>query len=107
MKLNWLFLLLFFFEINYAQKNTLNTVDLTIDSSIEGTLLIPSKKNKTPLAIIIQGSGPTDRDGNQSSLKNNSLKFLAQNLYKNNIASFRYDKRLVKQVLDGTFDVSK
>lgn len=107
MKLNWLFLLLFFFEINYAQKNTLNTVDLTIDSSIEGTLLIPSKKNKTPLAIIIQGSGPTDRDGNQSSLKNNSLKFLAQNLYKNNIASFRYDKRLVKQVLDGTFDESK
>ena len=56
------------------------------------TLLVPSKGN-IPLVLIIAGSGPTDRDGNSGSLKNNSLKMLAQGLHDNNIASFRFDKR--------------
>mgnify|MGYP001410667909 CR=1 FL=1 len=73
MKLNFVLLFLFFFEIIPAQNTTFNSEDLSIQSSIQGTLLIPSNKNKIPLAIIIQGSGPTDRDGNQKGLKNNSL----------------------------------
>ena len=64
----------------------------TPTGNIEGTLLVPSKEN-APLVLIIAGSGPTDRDGNSGSLKNNSLKMLAQGLYDNNIASFRFDKR--------------
>ncbi len=64
----------------------------TPTGNIEGTLLVPSKEN-VPLVLIIAGSGPTDRDGNSGSLKNNSLKMLAQGLYDNNIASFRFDKR--------------
>jgi len=64
----------------------------TPTGNIEGTLLVPSKKN-VPLVLIIAGSGPTDRDGNSGSLKNNSLKMLAQGLYDNNIASLRFDKR--------------
>jgi hypothetical protein len=64
----------------------------TPTGNIEGTLLLPSKEN-IPLVLIIAGSGPTDRDGNSGSLKNNSLKMLAQGLYDNNIASFRFDKR--------------
>ena len=60
----------------------------TPTGNIEGTLLVPSKKN-APLVLIIAGSGPTDRDGNSGSLKNNSLKMLAQGLYDNNIASLR------------------
>jgi len=64
----------------------------TPTGNIEGTLLVPSKKN-APLVLIIAGSGPTDRDGNSGSLKNNSLKMLAQGLYDNNIASLRFDKR--------------
>ena len=43
--------------------------------------------------IIIAGSGPTDRDGNNSMMTNNSLKLLAEGLVKNGIASLRYDKR--------------
>ena len=64
----------------------------TPTGNIEGTLLVPSKGN-CPLVLIIAGSGPTDRDGNNISLQNNSLKMLAQGLYENNIASFRFDKR--------------
>ena len=64
----------------------------TPTGNIEGTLLLPPKEN-IPLVLIIAGSGPTDRDGNSGSLKNNSLKMLAQGLYDNNIASLRFDKR--------------
>ena len=64
----------------------------TPTGNIEGTLLVPAKEN-SPLVLIIAGSGPTDRDGNNISLQNNSLKMLAQGLYENNIASFRFDKR--------------
>lgn len=46
-------------------------------------------------ALIIPGSGPTDRDGNQPELANNSLKYLAENLTKNGIATLRYDKRAI------------
>ena len=64
----------------------------TPTGNIEGTLLVPSKE-QSPLVLIIAGSGPTDRDGNNISLQNNSLKMIAQGLYMNDIASFRFDKR--------------
>jgi alpha-beta hydrolase superfamily lysophospholipase len=51
------------------------------------------------LAIIIAGSGPTDRDGNNSSMKSNYLKMLAEELNKKGISSFRYDKRGVSKSL--------
>jgi len=102
----WGILFLFFIGLCSAQNSTFISEDLSINSVIDGTLLIPESNKKTPLAIIIQGSGPTDRDGNQTNLNNNSLKFLAEGLYKKKIASFRYDKRLVKQVLNGTFKES-
>ncbi len=60
---------------------------------LEGTLLIPEAKVTIPVALIIAGSGPTDRDGNNPMMKNNSLKMLATELLKNGIASLRYDKR--------------
>ena len=56
-----------------------------------------------PLAIIIAGSGPTDRDGNQSFMKSNALKKLAIALGEKGIASFRYDKRVVKHMKQGRF----
>ena len=40
-------------------------------------------------------------------MKNNSLKFLAEALYKNEIASFRYDKRIVKIMKTGSIDEKK
>ncbi len=60
---------------------------------IYGTLLTPQTSKKAPLAIIIAGSGNTDRNGNQPQMKNNSLKFLAEYLSSNGIATLRFDKR--------------
>lgn len=58
-----------------------------------GTLTTPDLSKKFPVALIISGSGPTDRDGNNLKMKNNSLKMLAEALAKNGIASLRFDKR--------------
>ena len=49
--------------------------------------------DNTPIIVIVPGSGPTDRDSNNSQMKNNALKFLAQGLADNNISSIRVDKR--------------
>ena len=64
----------------------------TPTGNIEGTLLLPSNENP-PVALIIAGSGPTDRDGNSPGLKMDYLKMLAEGLNQHNIASIRYDKR--------------
>jgi hypothetical protein len=46
------------------------------------------------VALLIAGSGPTDRDGNNpEGGHNDALKKLAQVLARNGIASLRYDKR--------------
>ncbi|MCF6136496.1 alpha/beta hydrolase [Pseudalkalibacillus berkeleyi] len=71
---------------------------LTIESptgKLYGSLLTSEKSGPTPIAIIIPGSGPTDRNGNSPLLpgKNNSLKLLAEGLSEQGIASLRYDKR--------------
>lgn len=60
---------------------------------LNGTLLKP-KKAKT-LVIIIAGSGPTDRNGNNPGIpgENNSLKYLAEGLEGKGVACFRFDKR--------------
>lgn len=75
-----------------AQKEEAITLK-TETGDIEGTLTIPEVKLPVPVALIIAGSGPTDRDGNNPMMKNNSLKMLATELAKNGIASLRYDKR--------------
>lgn len=72
----------------------------TTTGNIEGTLLLPEQKTGIPVVLIIAGSGPTDRNGNQEEGTNNSLKFLAQEFQKKGIASLRYDKRGVAQSSD-------
>ncbi len=93
-----LIIFLFYIGTATAQNNNFNSQDLSITPLVDGTLLIPESEKKHPLVIIIGDSGPIDRNGNQQMVVNNSLKFLAEGLYKNNIASFRYDKRIVKQM---------
>ena len=64
---------------------------LTIaEGNLYGTLRTPPIETKVPLAIIIAGSGPTDRNGVADSYKQ-----LAEQLCKNDIATFSYDKRMI------------
>lgn len=65
----------------------------TKTGNIEGTLMYPSAPLPVPVALIIAGSGPTDRNGNNPMMTNNSLKMLAEALASNGIATLRFDKR--------------
>jgi fermentation-respiration switch protein FrsA (DUF1100 family) len=68
----------------------------TPDGKLYGTLEVPTRgKAPYPVVLIIAGSGPTDRNGNSSVIPgaNNSLKYLAEGLAAEGIASLRYDKR--------------
>jgi pimeloyl-ACP methyl ester carboxylesterase len=66
----------------------------TPTGEIHGTLSLPlDETGKTPVALIIAGSGPTDRNGNNTQMQNNSLRLLAEKLAENKIASVRFDKR--------------
>ena len=96
--------LLFFITTIYAQDRQFEELDLSVTPLIDGTLLNPINSNRPDLAIIIAGSGPTDRNGNQNFMKNNSLKKLAEQLSSHGIATFRYDKRIVKQIKIGKID---
>lgn len=70
-----------------------------------GTLLLPKSDTPVPVVLIISGSGPTDRDGNNpDGGRNDSLKRLAWVLARHNIASVRYDKRGVAASLAATPD---
>ncbi len=101
-----LILFLLYSATFYAQNKIYIEQQLIINQHIDGTLLLPNEKNKPSIAIIIAGSGPTDRNGNQNFLKNNSLKKLAERLTENGIATFRYDKRIVKQIRQGNIDLN-
>ncbi len=61
-------------------------------AELHGSLLLPTGVRRPPVALIIAGSGPTDRDGNNAGMKNNSLKMLAFALKDQGIASLRFDK---------------
>lgn len=65
----------------------------TKTGQIFGTLTTPKEFTKIPLALIIAGSGPTDRNCNGPMIKCDAYKKLAYRLAENNIASLRYDKR--------------
>ena len=65
----------------------------TETGNIQGAMLLPEHFNKIPVVLIIAGSGPTDRNGNNPMMKNNSLKMLAEGLGNHGIASVRFDKR--------------
>lgn len=77
----------------------------TGNGELHGSLLLPKSDTPVPVVLIISGSGPTDRDGNNpDGGRNDSLKRLAWVLAKHNIASVRFDKRGVAASLAATPD---
>ena len=76
----------------FAQTET-DVVLETSTGDIKGKLLLPKDNETKTVVLIISGSGPTDMDGNNEVMKNNSLKMVAEELQKNGIASLRFDKR--------------
>ncbi len=66
----------------------------TPTGTLYGTQIMPTSNASEPVVLIVAGSGPTDRNGNNPLAgQNNSLKLLAEGLADRGIASIRYDKR--------------
>jgi pimeloyl-ACP methyl ester carboxylesterase len=61
--------------------------------AIDAVLTIPPGVERPPVALLIAGSGSTDRDGNGPQIKPATLKKLSEQLLARNIATLRYDKR--------------
>ncbi len=90
------------FSILLSMSTTLLAQDIaynlwTPTGELKGSLLMPETKNSVPVVLLIAGSGPTDRDGNQPNMKNNSLKMIAVGLQTNGIATVRFDKRAIAE----------
>lgn len=61
--------------------------------AIDAVLSVPDHVEKPPVALLIAGSGSTDRDGNGPQLKPATLRKLSDALMAQGIATLRYDKR--------------
>ncbi len=104
----FLFLGIFSFVNSFSQNYHRKAIAMeSRDYMIHGTLMNPDISQKIPIVLIIAGSGPTDRDGNNPQMKNNALKYLAEGLYENDIASLRYDKFMVGMSSDTSFTESE
>jgi hypothetical protein len=74
--------------------------------TLEGTLVMPAGTGPFPAAVIIAGSGPTDRNGNApGGIATDAYAMLAGGLAEHGIASLRYDKRGLP-TSKGTFDMA-
>jgi fermentation-respiration switch protein FrsA (DUF1100 family) len=62
--------------------------------SLHGTLTLPPGCGPVPAVLIIAGSGPTDRNGNNSvgGLQTDTYRLLAERLSARGVAALRYDK---------------
>ncbi|MFF2480654.1 alpha/beta hydrolase [Paenibacillus sp. NPDC058071] len=65
-----------------------------LKAALQRATVKPEGSDQAPVALILAGSGPTNKDGNSMGAgKNDSLKLLAEGLAAQGIASIRYDKR--------------
>ena len=77
----------------------------TGSGTLYGSLVLPKSDKPVPVVLILSGSGPTDRDGNNPiGGRNDALKKLAWRLAQSNIASVRFDKRGIAQSQPATPD---
>ncbi len=90
-------------EKKYIPEAGASDISVTRDGVVlSGTLTMPVTTAKVPVVLLIAGSGPTDRDGNNSTtLTGNSYRMLADSLRDNGIACVRYDKRGIGESIKG------
>ncbi len=76
----------------YADPAKYRSEDVTVGAyHLPGTLTIPNSKGPFPAVLLLQGSGPNDRDETVGS--NHPLADIAEGLSSRRIIVLRYDKR--------------
>lgn len=69
-------------------------LELKIDAgTLYGIIDLPQKPGPWPVVLLHAGSGPTDRNGNNPGMRNDSLKMVGRSLAAEGIAVLRIDKR--------------
>ena len=98
MRLLTLFCALFYLH-NFTFAYQVEEVELKAPGcTLKGTLTTQDDvSNSTALVILIAGSGPTDRNGNNLQMSNNSLKMLSDMFVANGYSCLRYDKRAIAE----------
>ncbi len=79
---------------DYSHPNTFRERDVTVGENewkLPGTLIIPVGTGPFPGVVLVQGSGPQDRD--ESISANKPFRDLAEGLASRGVAVLRYDKR--------------
>ena len=79
---------------SYAKLGCFCEKEVSVGSGewvLPGTLTVPKGKGPFPAVVLVQGSGPEDRD--ESICQNKPFRDIALGLASNGIAVLRYDKR--------------
>jgi len=73
----------------------INEIEIDLINSdgnkLPGTLTLPNEGSNFPCIVLVQGSGPSDRD--ETIFENKPFRDIAWGLAKKGIATYRYDKR--------------
>jgi len=90
------FILLLLLSLNISAQLIVSEEPIVLKTEtgdIFGSLKVPNSKTPVPIAIIIAGSGPTDRNGNSQLTQNDAYKMLSDELFYSGIATLCFDKR--------------
>jgi len=79
-----------------AQAHVVTLEEVSLDLP-DGAGVLTGTHARVPdadtVVLLVAGSGPTDRDGNQPHLRNDSLRQVAEGLASLGVSTLRYDKR--------------
>ncbi|WP_144558245.1 alpha/beta hydrolase [Shouchella miscanthi] len=84
------------FQLRYMEEEQLTEISLESTELIKAKVDVPENDSSDiPVALILPGSGPTDKHGNSYLMpgRNDNLKRMAEHLNDHGIATIRYDKR--------------
>ena len=78
-----------------AESEAFESIELALPvpslGELPGTLTVPKGEGPFPVVILLQGSGPNDRDESIGSLK--PFRDIAEGLAEQGVAAYRFDKR--------------
>ena len=77
----------------YVSKDVFFTNSIANNIKLAGTLTLPNNVSKPPVAILISGSGPQNRDEEIKMLNHRPFLVISDYLTRNGIAVLRYDDR--------------
>ncbi|WP_153733294.1 alpha/beta hydrolase [Sporosarcina obsidiansis] len=92
---------------DFVENETYERINIDVEGGALIAALELPPKTPSAVAIIVAGSGGTDKNGNSLDMESNSYKMLAESLAAEGIATIRYDKRGIGEDQDLVKDLNK